>query len=140
MIGGTLVAGDLVPLLAEAAKQKQVLRVAVDTDFASLRPDIWAGDTNYMLKRLIYTTPILWGTQQRTDGTLIYDPERIEMLLATAYKVSEDRRVIELTLRRDAKFANGDAITAHTLKESYGWHLGHGRGVLYLLELVAGEF
>ena len=33
MIGGTMVAGDLLPLLAEAAKRQQVLRVAVERDF-----------------------------------------------------------------------------------------------------------
>ncbi len=70
VIGGTMVSGPLLPLLAEAAKRKQVLRVAVERDFESLRPDISAGYTNFMLKRLIYTTTILWGTQQRPDGTL----------------------------------------------------------------------
>jgi hypothetical protein len=55
--GGATVMGDLLPLLARAAKRKQILRMAVDTDFASLRPDICAGDTNHMLKRLIYTPP-----------------------------------------------------------------------------------
>jgi hypothetical protein len=34
MVGGTMVAGDLLPLLAEAAKRKQVLRVAVEVVFA----------------------------------------------------------------------------------------------------------
>ena len=56
--GGT-VSGNLLPLLAEAAKRKQILRVAVERDFESLRPDISAGYTNAMLKRLIYTTAIL---------------------------------------------------------------------------------
>lgn len=65
VIGGATVAGDLLPLLADAAKRKQVLRVAVERDFESLRPDISAGYTNAMLKRLIYTTSILWGTEQR---------------------------------------------------------------------------
>lgn len=126
VIGGTWVTGDLLTLLAEAATQKQVLRVAVDTDFESLRPDIWAGDTNYMLKRLIYTTPILWGTRQMADGSLIYDPDKIELLLATDYKVSADRQVIEFTLRKDAKFANGDPINAHAIQESYAWHINNG--------------
>jgi hypothetical protein len=35
VIGGALVTGDLLPLLAEAAKRKQVLRVAVDRDTKS---------------------------------------------------------------------------------------------------------
>src|SRR4030095_12114851 len=88
MIGGTMVAGDLLPLLAEAAKRKQVLRVALERDFETLRPELSAGDTINMLGRLIYTTPILWGTKQRPDGSLIYDADSIEMVLATAYKVS----------------------------------------------------
>src|SRR5262245_23106120 len=67
VMGGTMVTGDLLPLLAQAAKRKQVLRVAVERDFETLRPDISAGLTNAMLKRLIYTTPLLWGTQQRPD-------------------------------------------------------------------------
>ena len=62
VIGGTMVAGPIWPLLAEAAKRKQILRVAVERDFESLRPDMSSGYTSYMLKRLIYTTAILWPT------------------------------------------------------------------------------
>jgi hypothetical protein len=50
-IGGTMVAGDLLPLLAEAAKRKQVLWVAVERDFETLRPKLSAGDTINMLRR-----------------------------------------------------------------------------------------
>ena len=32
------------------------------------------------------------------------------MVLATAYKVSEDRQLIEFTLRPNAIFANGDPL------------------------------
>ena len=32
VIGGTMVSGDLLPLLAEAATRKQILRVAVERD------------------------------------------------------------------------------------------------------------
>src|SRR5215472_6635613 len=99
VIGGTMVSGPLLPLLAEATKRKQVLRVAVERDFETLRPDISAGFTNAMLKRLIYTTPLLWGTQQRPDGTLVYDLDTMEPLLVTAYKVFEDRQLIEFALR-----------------------------------------
>ena len=53
--------GPLLPLLAEAAKRKQVLRVAIERDFETLRPELSAGDTANLLRRLIYTTPILWG-------------------------------------------------------------------------------
>src|SRR5215470_8345122 len=73
VLGGAMVAGDLLPLLAEAATRKQVLRVAIERDFETLRPELSAGDTINILRRLIYTTPILWGMQQRPDGSLIYD-------------------------------------------------------------------
>ena len=56
VIGGTLVAGDFLPLLAEAAKRKQVLRVAVERDFETLRADFSAGYTNNMFKRLRRTS------------------------------------------------------------------------------------
>ena len=46
---------------SEAAKRKQVLRVAIERDFETLRPELSAGDTANLLRRLIYTTPILWG-------------------------------------------------------------------------------
>src|SRR5262245_55181806 len=72
-----------------------------------------------MLKRLIYITPFLWGTTQRPDGSFIYDPDRIEARLVIATKVSEDRQMIEFTLRPNAKFANGDPIDAQALKASY---------------------
>ena len=123
IIGGTMVTGEFLPLLAEAAKRKQVLRVAVDRDFETLRPDFSAGYTNIMLKRLIYTTPVLWGTKQRPDGSLIYDPNTIEGRLVIAHKVSEDRQTIEFTLRPNAKFANGDPIDAQALKDSYAMHI-----------------
>jgi peptide/nickel transport system substrate-binding protein len=123
VIGGTLMVGDLLPLLAEAAKHKQVLRVAVERDFETLRADFSAGYTNNMLKRLIYTTPFLWGTKQRPDGSLIYDPDTIEGRLVIANKVSEDRQTVEFTLRPNAKFANGDPIDAQALKASYAMHI-----------------
>src|SRR5437764_2663771 len=88
VIGGATVAGDLLPQLAEAAKCKQILRVAIERDFETLRPELSAGDTVNMLRRLIYTIPILWGTKQRPDGSLIYDADSIEMVLATAYGVA----------------------------------------------------
>ena len=119
------------PLLAAAAKRKQVLRVAVDRDFETLRPDFSAGYTNSMLKRLIYTTPVLWGTKPRPDGSLTYDPDAIEGRLVIAHKVSEDRQTIEFTLRPHAKFANGDPINAQALKDSYAWFLAtRGSGQL----------
>src|SRR6266404_7186041 len=124
VIGGATISGPLLPLLAEAATRKQVLRVAIERDFETLRPDLTAGDTNWMLRRLIYTTPILWGTTQRPDGSFIYDTDSLEMVLATAYKVSDDRQRIEFTLRPNAKFANGDPINTQALKESYAWFLG----------------
>src|SRR6266540_1915516 len=96
MIGGATVTGEFLPLLAEAAKRKQILRVAMERDFETLRPELSAGDTVNMLRRLIYTTPILWGTQQRPDGSLIYDPDTIEPVLASSYKVSEVGRSLSL--------------------------------------------
>src|SRR6266850_1337693 len=131
VIGGATVSGDLLPLLAEAAKSKQVLRVAIERDFETLRTELSAGDTVNILRRLIYTTPILWGTKQRPDGSLIYDADNIEMALATAYKVSDDRQTIEFILRANAKFANGDPINAQALKDSYAWLLG-ARGTAQL--------
>jgi peptide/nickel transport system substrate-binding protein len=126
VIGGTLVTGDLLPLLAEAAKRKQILRVAVDRDFESLRPDTSAGYSHHMLKRLLYMTSLLWGTQQRPDGLLTYDLNTIEPLFLSAYKVSEDRQLIEFTLRDHAKFAHEDPLNAQALKDSCAWLLATG--------------
>jgi peptide/nickel transport system substrate-binding protein len=126
LLGGTLAVGDMPTLLAAASTRTSTLRVAVDRDFESLRPDIGAGDTNHTLKRLIYVSPILWGTRQRADGTLIYDPSTIELRLATSYHVSADRRTIEFTLHKHAKFANGDPIDATVVKASYAWCMANG--------------
>src|SRR5215813_7382338 len=140
VLGGATIAGDLLPLLAEAAKRKQVLRVAIERDFETLRPELSAGDTINILRRLIYTTPILWGTKQRPDGSLIYDTDSIEMVLATAYKVSEDRQLIEFTLHPNAKFANGDPLNAQAFKESYAWLLGaKGSGQLRVNGIPCAE-
>jgi ABC-type transport system substrate-binding protein len=118
-----MLVGDLLPLLAKAAKRKQVLRVAVDRDFKTLRPDFSAGYTNNMLKRLIYTTPVLWAVKARPDGSLTYNPDTIEGRLVVAHKVFEDRQIVEFTLRPNAKFANGDSIDAQALKDSYALHI-----------------
>ena len=125
VIGGSMVSGDLLPLIAEAAKQKQVLRVAVERDFESLRADFSAGYTNHMLKRLIYTTPFIWGARHRPDGSLVYDPNTIEPRLVIDQKVSEDRQTIDFILRPDAKFANGDPIDAQALRDSYAMHIAN---------------
>ena len=93
VLGGATVSGDLLPLLAEAAKRKQVLRVAIERDFETLRPELSAGDTANLLRRLIYTTPILWGMQQRPDGSLIYDMDRIETVSYTHLTLPTTERV-----------------------------------------------
>jgi len=140
VIGGTMVSGDLLPLLAQAATRKQILRVAVERDFETLRPELSAGDTNWMLRRLIYATPILWGTTQRADGALIYDQETLEMVLATEYKVSADRQTIEFTLRPEAKFANGDPINTQAFRDSYAWFLDtRGSGQLKVNGLPSAD-
>jgi ABC-type transport system substrate-binding protein len=78
--------------------------------------------------------------QQRPDGSLIYDMDSIEMVLATAYKISEDRQLIEFTLHPNAKFANGDPINAQALKESYAWFLGaKGSGQLRVNGLPSAD-
>jgi peptide/nickel transport system substrate-binding protein len=124
IIGGTMVTGDLLSLLAVAAQRKQVLRVSIERDIETLRPEISSGDTMNLVWRLIYTTPIPWGAKPRPDGSLIYDPDTIEPVLATAYRVSDDRQLIEFTLRPNAKFANGDPLDAQALRDSYAWLLG----------------
>src|SRR5262245_29783679 len=140
VLGGATVLGDFLPLLAEAAKRKQVLRVAIERDFETLRPELSAGDTVNLLRRLIYTTPLLWGMQQRPDGSFIDDMDSIEMVLDAAYKVSEDRQLIEFALRPNAKFANGDPINAEALKESYAWFLGaKGSGQLRVNGLPSAD-
>src|SRR5438132_6396010 len=93
-----------------------------------------------MLRRLIYTTPILWDTKQRPDGSLIYNTDNIETMLTTDYKVSEDRQLIEFTLHPNAKFANGDPLNAQALKESYAWFLGaKGSGQLRVNGLPSAD-
>ena len=62
------------------------------------------------------------------------------MVLATAYKVSEARQLIEFTLHPNAKFANGDPINAQALKESYAWFLGaKGSGQLRVNGLPSAD-
>jgi ABC-type transport system substrate-binding protein len=125
VIGGALVTGDIWPMLAEAAKRKQVLRVAIERDIETLRPELSSGDTVNLLRRLIYTTPIRWGTKPPPDGSLTYDPDTIEGRLVIAHTISEDRQTIEFTLRPHAKFANGDGIDAQALKDSYAMHIAN---------------
>ena len=72
-----MVSGGLLPLLAEAAKRKPVLRVAIERDFETLRPELSSGETANLLRRLIYTTPILWGKMFQTCGFSIRATDQI---------------------------------------------------------------
>ncbi len=54
------------------------------------------------------------------EGLFIYDPKTLEPIggIAESWKVSGGR-TWRFTLRKDAKFENGDAITAQTFKDSW---------------------
>jgi len=51
VLGGTTVAGDLLPLLAEAAKRKRSCGSRLSAISRTLRPDIGVSDTFNMLRR-----------------------------------------------------------------------------------------
>ena len=132
VIGGATVSGPLPPLRQRrlsanrccAWPSREILRRSA----RSCRPGI-----RQLLRRLIYTTPILWGTQQRPDGSLICT-WTVSSGARHRLQVSEDRQRIEFTLQPNAKFANGDPINAQALKESYAWFLGaKGSGQLRVM-------
>ncbi|MBI3078615.1 MAG: ABC transporter substrate-binding protein [Deltaproteobacteria bacterium] len=131
--GGVLAAGDLFTLMAHAAPAKETLVVAVDTTFGTLRPDFLGEITAYTLKRLLYGNLVMWGARQRPDGSLIYDSETVEHVLAESHRVSADRKTIDFVLRPSARFANGDRIDAQAVKAAYDWYFdlnGAGAGQL----------
>jgi len=76
MIGGTIVAGDFLPLLAEAARRKQVLRVAVERDFETLRADFAAGYTNptTLLNEVSREGAFSCARDRRGDGAVACQP------------------------------------------------------------------
>lgn len=55
------------------------------------------------------------------EGLFSYDPYSLEALPAVAesYKISRDKKTWTFTLRSNAKFSNGDAITAQDIYDSW---------------------
>ncbi len=55
------------------------------------------------------------------EGLFSYDPATLEPLnaLCTSYKISRNKKRWTFTLRSDAKFSNGEAITAKSVRDSW---------------------
>lgn len=55
------------------------------------------------------------------EGLFSYNPTNLEpeYALCSSYKISRDQKRWTFTLRKDAKFSNGDAITAQSVKDSW---------------------
>ena len=105
---------------------------AVDRDFETLRPDFSAGYTNNMLKRLIYTTPVLWAVKSRADGTLTYDQVgRTARISGEAIELSaREVSLLEIFLQRAGRLVSKDQLVGHLCE----W----GEEVRAVIQLKAG--
>ena len=121
--GGALAVADALPGLCWAQGAPDTLKVAIETDLDSLRPDLWGAISGYTLKRLIYATTLLWGVRKLPNGNLIYDNDSFENLLLESHKVAADGASVEFTLKDGLKFANGDRINAPTMKAAFEWYI-----------------
>lgn len=91
---------------AQAAEQ--VLNLSVTNELATANP---------LYMQDIQTTT---GAQQYMEGLFRLDEDNVaQAAIATDYQVSEDGRTYTFTLREDAKWSNGDPVTAHHFV--YAW-------------------
>lgn len=91
-----------------AKKVEQVLRIAKDNDVTSL-------DTNVATDGLSFEV-----IKTFTEGLLEYDAAGVIIPgVASKYSASTDGKVYTFTLRPDAKWSNGDPVTASDFV--YGW-------------------
>lgn len=101
---GLLLAGLILSGCAkkESSSGDKILRIAKDTNINTL-------DTNLATDGLSFEV-----IEAFTDGLLDYDANgSIVNRLAESYDVSDDGKVYTFKLRKDAKWSNGDAVTAN---------------------------
>ena len=105
---------------AEAQGRKDTLLVLVENGPNSM--DIHGVGTSfrsYVAAWNMYDRLVSFGIKTLPDGTQMYDYSKIVPELAESYTVSPDGKSFTFKIRRNAKFHDGEPVTAHDVKWSY---------------------
>jgi peptide/nickel transport system substrate-binding protein len=111
--------GGITPIGSAAAQQSPLVRIAITQNDKNWTPYTYqTGDPGYNVLTLLYDT-LLWHDK---DNNLI-------PWLAKDYKISADGRTVDVTLRDNVKWSDGQAMTADDVKFTYDYILefNHGR-------------
>lgn len=107
------------PIAAAAAQQSPLVRIAITQNDKNWTPYTYqTGDPGYNVLTLMYDT-LLWHDK---DNNVI-------PWLAKDYKVSPDGLTVDITLRDNVKWSDGQPFTADDVKFTYDYILefNHGR-------------
>jgi peptide/nickel transport system substrate-binding protein len=118
-------------------KEKPVIVVALDSDIDHIEPMEFRSDAGYHATANIYEPLILQklvpGVEEGMLGGINeYGPGLAEVTL------SEDRLAATVKIRPDAKFYNGDPITAHAFKHTFDRAIIAPRSYIPLLAQFMG--
>jgi peptide/nickel transport system substrate-binding protein len=100
------------------AKTDGPLRVASTLIPGTLDPGNMVQNQDCILKPF-YVTLVKLGTAPGADGTTVTDPSKLEPYLASSWKVSDDLKTYEFTLKPGLKFKSGTPVDATAVKYSF---------------------
>lgn len=113
---------SILPFLKVAPVQasNQTLVAVIGNSINSL--DIHRSGTNrpsYQVAVNCYDRLLTFGTKTLEDGSLSYDYDNLQPELAESWEVSEDGKTLSFQLRKNAKFWDGNPVTAADVKWSF---------------------
>ena len=128
--GGTPATGE-----EQAESSGAPMRVALSTAPATLDPPSTLQLTD-TISQNFYVRLVKLGTKQDDNGTTVTDPSKIEPYLASSWKVSDDSRRYEFTLKPGLEFASGTPVDAKAVKFSFERALGLPIGAAFITNLI----
>lgn len=121
---GVATGASILPFLkyipAEAAGRKDTLVVVAGHGINSL--DLHRKGTNrpsYQVTVNIYDRLVRFGVKTLADGSLAYDSTIIEPEVAESWTISDDGKTLTFKISPNAKFWDGNQVTAHDVKWSF---------------------
>lgn len=104
---------------------EQVLRFNNGTEPETLDPGLMTGSPEFKIASQIF------------EGLIQYDPKTLKPLpaIAESWEMSEDGKIYTFHLRQDAKWSNGDSVTAHDFVYSWKRVLEPETGAEYAYQL-----
>ncbi|MDM8558003.1 peptide ABC transporter substrate-binding protein [Candidatus Parabeggiatoa sp. HSG14] len=87
---------------------------------------------------LVHTTNSIEVVEQLFLGLSSFEPKTYKVVpeLATKWQVNEDRTVYTFQLRQDAKWSNGDPVTAHDIVWAVRRNLAQDSNFVYMLHIL----